>query len=228
MNLAVHLSRKGWNTGLLDIDIHGPSIPAMLALSSSRALQDSKGIHPLLYRSMKVMSIGFLLPDKDDALIWRGPLKMKAIEQMVNHTVWGDLDVLVIDAPPGTGDEALSVCQLIDDIAGMIIVTTPQNISEIDVRKSITFCRALDIPVLGLLNNMASYVCPSCGTSTELFPSGAAQNISNDMQVPILGSLPFDPDIAGSSDQGIPFVEQNVPSANFMKDIMNTIEEKIL
>ncbi|MFN3535724.1 MAG: Mrp/NBP35 family ATP-binding protein, partial [Desulfatiglandales bacterium] len=192
VNLAFSLRQAGYKVGLLDTDIHGPSIPTMLGLNGKRPSMDPDGIIPLDVHGVKVMSVGLFLRDEDEAVIWRGPLKMGVIKQFLMDVNWGDLDYLVIDSPPGTGDEPLSVSQLIGDITGAIIVTTPQRVSEVDVRKSITFCQRLNVPVLGVVENMGSFACPKCGEVTKLWGEGAGTKISRDMGVPFLGSIPID------------------------------------
>ena len=165
VNIAVSLSQRGLKVGLLDIDIHGPSIPKLLGIEDEKLYGSELGkLMPIVYgESMKVISIGFLVGKTDDAVIWRGPLKYGAIMQFLKDVSWGELDYLIIDSPPGTGDEPLSVCQLIENPDGAIVVTTPQDLAVIDVRKSITFCNKLNMPILGVIENMNGFVCPHCG-----------------------------------------------------------------
>jgi predicted Fe-Mo cluster-binding NifX family protein len=152
------------------------------------------------------MSIGFLLRDRDDAVIWRGPMKMSVIKQFLKDVDWGDLDYLIIDSPPGTGDEPLSVCQLAEPVDGAVIVTTPQDVATADVRKSINFCRQLNLPVLGVVENMSGFVCPKCGTVTDIFKTGGGERMAVDMGVPFLGRIPIDPAVGEACDEGLPFV----------------------
>ena len=222
VNLAVALMLSGRRVGLLDVDIHGPSIPTMLGLEHY-ALGGSDGeIAPADVEGLKVISIGLFLPSPDDAVIWRGPLKMGAIKQFLKDVAWGDLDFLVIDSPPGTGDEPLSVCQLIGRLDGAVIVTTPQRVAAVDVRKSITFCRQLKVPVLGVVENMNGFACPKCGEVTSIFRSGGGRHIANDMGVPFLGSIPLDPQIGEACDSGQAFVRRYAasPTAALMRDII--------
>jgi len=202
VNLAVALTLSGKRVGLLDIDIHGPSVPTMLGLERERIQGGEEGLLPLDIGGLKVMSLGFLLENPDDAVIWRGPMKMGVIKQFLKDVVWGDLDYLIIDSPPGTGDEPLSVCQLIGTLDGAVIVTTPQKVSAVDVRKSITFCRRLQVPVLGVVENMSGFVCPKCGEVTQILPPGGGRRIAEDMRVPFLGAIPMDPKIAEAGDSG--------------------------
>lgn len=211
-NLAVHLMLAGQRVGLLDVDIHGPSIPHMLHLDHARVIGDGEGLLPLEYSGLKVMSIGFLLPNADDAIIWRGPMKMTVIRQFLQDVAWGDLDTLVVDLPPGTGDEPLSVCQLAAPVDGAVIVTTPQQVSTADVRRSIRFCQKLDIPVLGVVENMSGFVCPKCGEITHIFKSGGGENMAAEMKVPFFGRVPLDPRIGLASDDGIPFICNQAPA----------------
>lgn len=227
VNLAFSLLKAGKSVGLLDTDIHGPSIPTMLGLNGKRPIAEPEGIIPIDVNGVKVMSVGLFLSNEDEAVIWRGPLKMGVIKQFLMDVIWGDLDYLVIDSPPGTGDEPLSVCQLIGEITGAVIVTTPQRVSEVDVRKSITFCQHLNVPVLGVVENMGSFACPHCGKVTKLFGEGAGQKISRDMDVPFLGSIPIDPEIAYSSDAGKVFVNEfeNTATGKSFMEILRPILE---
>ena len=205
-NLAISLSLAGKRVGLLDVDIHGPSIPKMLHLEDA-VVQTRDGVMlPVEHAGLKVMSIGFLLRDRDDAVIWRGPRKMTVIKQFLEDVEWGDLDYLIIDAPPGTGDEPLSVCQLAAPVDGAIVVTTPQDVATADVRRSISFCHQLELPVLGVVENMSGFVCPKCGDVTDIFKSGGGERMAADMGVPFLGRIPIDPAVGQACDDGTPFV----------------------
>ncbi|MDD5483263.1 MAG: iron-sulfur cluster carrier protein MrpORP [Kiritimatiellae bacterium] len=208
-NLAVSLSLSGKKVGLLDVDIHGPSIPKMLGLENTRIAAREDVILPAEKDGLKVMSIGFLLQSRDEAVIWRGPLKMGVIKQFLKDVEWGALDYLVIDSPPGTGDEPLSVCQLVKDADGAVIVTTPQNVATNDVRKSINFCRHLNLPVLGVVENMSGFVCPKCGEFTAIFKTGGGEEMANEMHTPFLGRIPLDPAVGEACDEGNPFVRHH-------------------
>ena len=207
VNLAISLKLAGKRVGLLDIDIHGPSVPKMLKLEG-KPLQvtPDQSILPIKLGDMKVMSIGFILRNQDDAIIWRGPLKMGVIKQFLKDVEWGDLDYLIIDSPPGTGDELLSICQLIKGLDGAVVVTTPQEVATADVRKSITFCRQLSLPVLGVVENMSGFACPKCGEVTQIFKTGGGEQISQTMNIPFLGRIPIDPNIGESCDAGTPYI----------------------
>lgn len=218
-NLALHLALQGYRVGLLDVDIHGPSIPRLTGLESYRTVMGPNGMVPAtVSETLKVMSIGFMLEDEDTALIWRGPMKIGVIQQFLRDTDWGDLDVLVVDCPPGTGDEPLSVAQVLGDADGAVLVTTPQQISCSDVRKSVTFCRKVSLPILGVVENMSGFVCPHCGETTELFGSGGGEQLAADMKIPFLGRVPLDPGIMVSGDAGEPhlYLQADSPAAKAM------------
>jgi ATP-binding protein involved in chromosome partitioning len=225
VNLATALTLSGKRVGLLDVDFHGPSIPTMLGLEREKIQGSEDGLLPIDIGGLKVMSLGFLLQNQDDAVIWRGPMKMGVIKQLLKDVAWGDLDYLIIDSPPGTGDEPLSVCQLIGVLGGAVIVTTPQKVAAVDVRKSITFCRRLQVPVLGVVENMSGFVCPKCGEITQIFLSGGGKRIAEDMNVPFLGSIPVDPKIAESCDSGQAYIRYYAasPAASIMRDIIQPI-----
>jgi ATP-binding protein involved in chromosome partitioning len=214
VNLAVALAQRGSRVGLLDVDIHGPSVPKLLHLEQARpGPSPDGGMLPVEFDGgMKVMSIGFFLPDRDEAIIWRGPRKHSAIEQLLAETEWGELDVLVVDAPPGTGDEPLAVAQLIPQADGAVVVTTPQQVAVIDVRKSITFCRALELPVLGVLENMSGLQCPHCGEVIEVFAGSGGETLAREMGVPFLGRVPIDPEVALAGDAGTPYLLSSTDS----------------
>lgn len=225
VNLAAALSLSGRRTGLLDVDIHGPSVPTLLGLEGHTLAGDADGIVPVEVGDLKVVSAGFLLGDPDEAVIWRGPLKMGVIRQFIADVEWGDLDFLVIDSPPGTGDEPLSVVQLIGSLDGAVVVTTPQKVAAVDVRKSVTFCRRLGLPVLGIVENMSGFACPKCGEVTPILGSGGGRRIAEDMGVPFLGSLPFDPAVGRACDEGKVFIHHHAstPTARMMREIIRPI-----
>ena len=213
VNLAVALAAAGKKVGLLDVDIHGPSVPKMLGLENMPLHGTGKSISPLeVGDNLRVMSIGLLLRNTDDAVIWRGPMKMGVIKQFLSDVEWGDLDYLVIDSPPGTGDEPLSVAQLVPDADGAVIVTTPQSVALIDVRKCVTFCKQLNLPVIGVVENMSGFVCPHCGERTEIFKSGGGGEMAADMNIPFLGAIPFDPGVVDAADMGEPYIVKHPES----------------
>lgn len=203
VNLAVALCALGHKVGLLDVDIHGPSIPKLLGCENASPTSDGQAMLPVEVRDrLTLMSIGFLIGSKTDAVIWRGPMKYKMIQQFLSDVAWGDLDYLVIDCPPGTGDEPLSVAQLIGRPAAAVVVTTPQELAIADVRRCITFCRQAELPIAGVLENMSGYACPQCGAHSDLFGTGGGERLSAEMSVPFLGRIPIDPQIVGCGDAG--------------------------
>ena len=207
-NLAVALSKKGAKVGLMDVDLHGPDIPRMLGLKGLLDISADNRMVPKPYsENLKVVSIESLTQDTDEAVIWRGPLKMHVIRQFISDVHWGQLDYLILDSPPGTGDEPLSVAQTIPG-AKAIIVTTPQEISLADIRKSINFCRTVKMPTLGLIENMSGFVCPHCGKPVDLFGTGGGFRTALAMNVPFLGRIPFDPKMVECADAGESYLEK--------------------
>lgn len=209
VNLAASLAARGYKTGILDIDIHGPSIPTLLGLNTKRMGGSGENrIVPLDYsENLKAVSVGFILDRMEDAVIWRGPLKYNVIKQFLTDVEWGALDYLIVDSPPGTGDEVLAACQLLPDPDGAVVVTTPQDLALSDVSKSITFCRKVELPVIGVIENMSGYLCPYCGKESALFKRGGGKTIAGKMDVPFLGSIPITPKITYDADEGQPFLQ---------------------
>ncbi|MGB9929685.1 MAG: P-loop NTPase [Methanosarcina sp.] len=202
-NLAAGLALRGYRVGLLDADIHGPTIPTIFGMESQRPDISEEGILPVqVLPNLLLMSIGFLLENKDSPIIWRGPAKMGAIKQFLEEVNWGELDFLIIDLPPGTGDEPLSIAQLIPNCDGSVVVTTPQDVALISVRKSIKFSEKLNVHVIGLVDNMHGLICPHCDKPIEVFGTGAVEKASKDFNVPILARLPIEPKLAEMEDKG--------------------------
>ncbi|MDL1971983.1 MAG: P-loop NTPase [Deltaproteobacteria bacterium] len=200
--LATDLANRGYKTGILDVDLHGPSVPRMLGISGLLDIDSEKHLIPkTVMKNLSVVSIEYLLADKNQAVIWRGPLKHSAIAQFIGQVAWGELDYLVIDSPPGTGDEPLSVAQLIPDAKG-VIVTQPQEISLADVRKCITFCKHVEMEPIGIIENMSGIICPHCGKKFHIFKSGGGEKIALITGLPFLGTLNFDPDLVDAADKG--------------------------
>jgi Mrp family chromosome partitioning ATPase/predicted Fe-Mo cluster-binding NifX family protein len=208
-NLAATLAAAGQKVGLLDVDLHGPSIPALLGLAGQRMVaDDERGITPIkVSANLLVASIGLLLGSNTDAVIWRGPMKYSAIRQMLKDTHWGELDVLVIDSPPGTGDEPLAVAQMVGRGASAVVVTTPQDLAVADVRRSVSFCKTLGLEVAGIIENMSGLICPHCNETIDLFQTGGGEKLAAETGVPFLGRVPLDPQVVASGDTGRPFVE---------------------
>ena len=225
VNLAIALAAEGYATGLLDIDLHGPSVPKMLQLEDAAPETDGERMIPVSFGALKVMSVGFLLRDPDEAVIWRGPMKMGVIKQFITDVAWGELDYLIVDAPPGTGDEPLTICQLLGPEAGAVIVTTPQQVAALDVAKSLNFCCQLEMPVAGLIENMSGFVCPHCGQITEIFSSGAGEALAEKFGVELLGRIPIDPAICRDGDAGTPFIhhDADTPSGRCFAGIVQKI-----
>ncbi|MBP2030204.1 ATP-binding protein involved in chromosome partitioning [Methanohalophilus levihalophilus] len=208
-NLAAFLARKGKKVGLLDGDIHGPTIPTMFGIEDQRPTVGEKGIEPVkVSENLKVMSIGLLLDNQDSPIVWRGPAKMAAIKQFLEEVDWGVLDYLIIDLPPGTGDEPLSIVQLIGKVDGSVVVTTPQDVALTSVRKSLKFADMLNVPVIGLVENMSGVICPDCGKEIDIFGRGSIEKAAEDFNIKILAALPIEPEISATSDAGKVYVEE--------------------
>jgi len=230
VNLSFALQLKGYSVGLLDADIHGPNIPKMLGIEESQLSAFGGGIFPVnLPPNLKVVSMAFLLQNRDTPIIWRGPIKMGVIEQFLGDVIWEDLDYLCADLPPGTGDEPLSIAQLIPGVTGVVIVTTPQDVALLDSRKAVNFAKKLHIPVIGLVENMSGLVCSHCGKKIDLFKVGGGEKAAIELGVPFLGRIPIDPAIVMSGDAGKPFLLEDPDSeaAKAFKHIVENIEATI-
>ena len=226
VNLAYGLTSKGSRVGILDVDIHGPNVAKMLGIEGRRLTGSELGIEPIeVLPGIKAVSLALLLESKDQPVIWRGPLKMITIKQFLADVNWGELDYLIIDSPPGTGDEPLSVCQLIPNINGAVIVTTPQEVAILDSRKSILFAKELKVPVIGVIENMSGFVCPHCQKEIDLFGTGGGEESAYDLKVPFLGRIPIEPEMVKSGDSGKPFLSTGKVSlaATAMYNIVNKI-----
>lgn len=206
-NLALALAARGLRVGVFDADIYGPSMPRMLGLAGQRPAVVGDRIQPLESLGLRVMSIGFMV-NEEDPVVWRGPMVMGALEQMLRDVDWGTLDVLVVDMPPGTGDTQLTMSQRVS-LAGAVIVSTPQDIALLDARKGLAMFRRVDVPVLGLVENMSYYECPNCGHRDEIFAHGGAERTAAEMDCPFLGALPLDIRIRETSDAGTPIVSSD-------------------
>jgi len=228
VNLAIAFALHGYRVGVLDADIHGPSIPKMFGLAGQRLEAGPPGVFPAVGPfNIKVVSIGFLLPDDNTPVIWRGPLKMTAIRQFLSDVVWGDLDLLLIDLPPGTGDEPLSVAQLLPEMDGVIIITIPSEVSQIVVKKAVMFAKKLGLQIIGVIENMSGFICPNCGTKIDIFQSGGGRQIAEEMGIPFLGSIPIDQKICEDSDKGVPFIAEHKDSqaSRAFMEIVQKIEQ---
>jgi ATP-binding protein involved in chromosome partitioning len=211
VNLAVGLAMAGKQVGLLDVDIHGPSVPKLLDIEGSQISGDGDVLFPARVAcgtgTLSVMSIGLLLRERDEAVIWRGPRKYGVIKQFLKDVEWGELDYLVVDSPPGTGDEPLAVAQLIEKADGAVVVTTPQEVAVQDVRRCIVFCRQVGLPVLGVVENMSGFTCPKCGELVKIFGADGGRAMAEEMGVPYLGAIPIGPEVVMSGDSGTPIVQ---------------------
>jgi ATP-binding protein involved in chromosome partitioning len=213
VNLAFSLANSGKNIGLLDLDFHGPNIPKMLGIEDQRPALLAKSLEPVhVTGNLSVMSMAFLLPDTSTPVVWRGPMKMAVIQQFLAEVNWGTLDYLVVDLPPGTGDEALTIAQLAPNVRGAVIVTTPQDVAVMDAIKAAKFIGQLDLPVIGIIENMSGMVCPHCGDVIDLFSSGGGKKAAEDLGVPYLGAIPLDPAMVRAGDEGRPYILRHADS----------------
>jgi ATP-binding protein involved in chromosome partitioning len=227
VNLAIAFAMQGHEdrVGLLDADLHGPCVPTMLGMQDQKLKVGPIGAFPALGPlGVKVVSMAFVLAGKEVPVVWRGPLKMRAIEQFLSEIAWGELDFLLIDLPPGTGDEPLSVLKLLPEMDGVIIVTIPSEVSQNVVGKAITFARQLNVPVIGIVENMSGFVCPDCGKETHIFMKGGGKKIAQEYSVPFLGSIPLDPRVCEASDMGQPFIME-YPDSPASKAFMAIVEK---
>lgn len=225
VNLAVQLAKEGKKVGLLDIDIHGPSVPVLLKTKNLKYTEDGKFIVPAQYSdNLSVLSVQYLLEDPDAPVLWRGPKKHSAIQFFLRDVAWGELDYLIIDTPPGTGDEHLTIMQTISQLSA-VVVTTPNELALADVRKTIGFVRSTSIELLGLIENMSSFVCPQCTCESHIFGADGGKMLADAMNIPFLGSIPLDLYAKEAAEQGVPLVELDVPSVakQRYKDIVNAL-----
>lgn len=227
VNLAWALKAKGHSVGLLDADITGPSIPKLLGIEDQKMKKGPHGVQPGDASGIKVASMALLLPNKDSAVVWRGPMKMAAIRQFVQDVLWGDLDFLLIDLPPGTSDEPLSVIQLIPDLTGAIIVTTPQEVSLLDSRKAVNMVKSMKVLVLGIIENMSGLLCPHCGEAIDIFSTGGGKKTAEELEVPFLGAIPLDPEVSVLGDRGVPFVNRATRAEDSFKKIVDRLLERV-
>jgi len=229
VNLAMAFATHGYvnSVGVLDADITGPCIPKILGIKGQKLQAGPLGVFPATGPlGMRVVSMDFLLASDEVPVIWRGPLKMKAIQQFLSDITWGELDFLFIDLPPGTGDEPLSVMQLLPDMDGVVIVTIPSEVSQIVVKKAVTFARRLNVPVIGIIENMSGFTCPKCGEHVDIFGAGGGKKIAEDLVIPFLGKIPIDPQICSDSDKGSPFTIEHPhsPASKAFKEIVKKVE----
>jgi ATP-binding protein involved in chromosome partitioning len=229
-NLAMAFALHGYKdrVGILDVDIHGPCIPKLLGVKGKRCQISPLGALPVTGpEGIKVVSMDFLVQSQETPIIWRGPLKMQVIRQFLSDFMWGELDFLFIDAPPGTGDEPLSVMQLIPEMDGTIIVTIPSEVSEEVVKKAVSFSRQMGIPVIGVVENMSGFTCPKCGEEINILGAGGGKRIAEELNVPFLGQIPIDPKICEEADKGISFMKDNAdsPAAKAFREVVKKVEK---
>jgi Mrp family chromosome partitioning ATPase len=231
VNLALGLAKKGYKVGLMDVDLHGPDVCRMLDLNEPVGLRQSANslVPPLIYNeNVKVVSLEYMMKDRDEAIIWRGPLKIQAIRQFVADMDWGELDYLVIDAPPGTGDEPLSVAQTVPNVQA-VVVTTPQAVALADVRKSINFCRTVEMPIIGVVENMSGFICPHCEKTVDIFSSGGGEKTARDFELPFLGKVPMDPRVVIGGDSGQPYLssDEDSPAVQAFTAVVDAVERRL-
>ena len=231
VNLALGLANRGYKVGLMDVDLHGPDICRMLDLTGT--LEPPKNpndlVAPLIYNdNVKVVSLEYMMQDRDEAIIWRGPLKIQAIRQFVADMDWGELDYLVVDAPPGTGDEPLSIAQTIPNVQA-VVVTTPQAVALADVRKSINFCKTVEMPIVGVVENMSGFICPHCEETVDIFSSGGGEKTARDFDLPFLGKVPMDPRVVVAGDTGKPYLssDEDTPATKAFTTIIEAVEQRL-
>ena len=230
VNIAYGLALEGHNVGILDVDIHGPNVAKMLGIEGQRLTGSDKELEPVsMFPNFKVVSLALLGHEPDQPFIWRGPMKMGVIKQFLADVNWGELDYLIIDAPPGTGDEPLSVCQLIEGLNAAIIVTTPQDVAILDSRKSVLFAKQLNIPFIGIVENMSGFTCPHCEKEINLFGIGGGERAAQELQVPFLGRIPIEPEVVKSGDEGKPFIHfnKNTKTAQNIKTILEKLTQQV-
>ncbi len=231
VNLALALANRGHKVGLMDVDLHGPDVVRMLNMKGTITPPSNKDdlVPPLCYNdNLKVVSLEYLMKDRDEAIIWRGPLKIQAIRQFVADMDWGELDYLIIDAPPGTGDEPLSVAQTIPNVKA-VVVTTPQKVALADVRKSINFCKAVKVEITGVVENMSGFVCPNCNQTVEIFKSGGGEAVAREFDLPFLGRIPMDPKVVMAGDDGEPYLcaEGDSPAIKAFAEVVTAVENRL-
>ncbi|MFK4785717.1 P-loop NTPase [Fusobacterium sp. MFO224] len=225
-NIAYGLALKGYKVGIVDADLHGPNVALMLG-QEGKKLPTFEPIS-LLDGNLKVVSLSFFLGSSDDPIIWRGPAKIGAINQLLGDVIWGELDYLVVDLPPGTGDEPLTIAQSIGKADGSVIVTTPQDVAILDSRKSVKFSRLVNLPILGVVENMSGFVCPHCGERIDIFKTGGGEKAANELGVEFLGKIPMNPSIVNAGDSGKPYIasEEKNAAHDAINDIINKLVEK--
>ncbi len=231
VNLALGLAKAGHKVGLMDVDIHGPDVVRMLNLKGEiEAPESADALVPTLQYNdnLKVVSLEYMMRDRDEAIIWRGPMKIQAIRQFIADMDWGELDYLIIDAPPGTGDEPLTVAQTIPNLKA-VVVTTPQNMALADVRKSINFCQTVKVEIAGVVENMSGFICPHCDETVDIFKSGGGEKLARELELPFLGKIPMDPRVVTGGDDGKPFLvsEESGAAVDAFSSFVKAVELRV-
>jgi len=231
VNLALGLAAKGHKVGLMDVDLHGPDVIRMLNLKGNLEAPENPNdlVAPLQYNdNLKVVSLEYMMKDRDEAIIWRGPLKIQAIRQFVADMDWGELDYLIVDAPPGTGDEPLSVAQTIP-LVKALVVTTPQKVALADVRKSLNFCKTVEMEVVGIIENMSGFVCPECNATVDIFKTGGGEELAREFDLPFLGAVPMDPKVVIAGDDGVPYLSSDAksPATEAFSKLVDSVELRL-
>ncbi|NYT02641.1 MAG: Mrp/NBP35 family ATP-binding protein [Methanosarcinales archaeon] len=227
VNLAMVLKRSGYRVGILDADITGPNIPKLLGIEDLRLTAGPGGVEPVNADGIKVVSMALVLSSRDSAVVWRGPMKMAALKQFISDVNWGDLDFLLVDLPPGTSDEPISLAQLIPDLTGAVIVTTPQEVAILDSKKAVNMFQLMNVPILGIIENMSTLICPHCGQMIDVFKSGGGEREAREMGLHFLGAIPIDPEIGKLGDQGLAFVSRDTPAWKSFEKVVSALREEI-
>jgi len=227
VNLAMVLKGSGYRVGVLDADITGPNIPKLLGIEDLRLTAGPDGVEPADANGIKVVSMALVLSSRDSAVVWRGPMKMAALKQFISDVNWGDLDFLLVDLPPGTSDEPISLAQLIPDLTGAVIVTTPQEVAILDSKKAVNMFQLMNVPILGIIENMSTLVCPHCGQMIDVFKSGGGEREAKEMGLRFLGAIPIDPEIGKLGDQGLAFVGRDTPAWKSFEKVVSALREEI-
>jgi len=227
VNLAVALKHRGYSVGILDADITGPNIPKLLGIENRRLTSGPEGIEPAMAEGIKAVSMVLLLESQDSAVVWRGPMKMAAIKQFLEGVNWGDLDFLLVDLPPGTSDEPISVVQLVPDLEGAIVVTTPQELALLDSRKAVNMFLAMNVPLIGIIENMSGLSCPHCGQAIEVFKKGGGERAARELGIYFLGTVPLDSEIGMLGDKGMTFTGRETASGKAFEEIVSRVLDRL-
>lgn len=227
VNLAAALQSQGYKVGILDGDITGPDIPKLLGIEDKKLVAGPTGLEPADASGIKVVSMALLLQSRDSPVVWRGPMKMAALKQFIEDVNWGDLDFLLMDLPPGTSDEPISIAQLIPGLDGAVIVTTPQEVALLDSRKAVNMFLMMNVPMLGIVENMSGLLCPHCGEKIDVFKTGGGESAARELGVPFLGAIPLDTEIGSLGDMGKTFTDRKSLAAKAFEEIVKSIQAQL-